>query len=500
MATGMFGANVEALMNIARDFDGRSEVPRSSGRNVERAIADVEWIGSDAENYRSTFGTSLPRSLADLADLTWDYSGFLERQASAQEDASKAGDSGCLEATGDFFGGLWNGTVDFFRGLVIDGLWEDIKGILGLVGISFDGGFSWNFDNFLESWGGLLSGLGGLIGLDTSTWTFSWDTFTSSWGGMLGEFFAVDMWADDPWGALGKVVWNVGSMFIPGYNIVKALKFLKHADVPTPHVDAPSAKGPDADSPSSRGDTDSPNDRGDSESPNGRSDADNGNPSPSGASQTPPVYRVDDDGNVIGRGDSDLAQRTDIQRGDSSLNRNVTDRNSTFDGNTVYETTDGQRFVTNENGQVEYSTITRTGEDLTGSDRSGMGASSRDYWDHDAGDQRGHHNPAFMGGTNDNINLTQQSPGSNAGSGRGLNSDNPQTHQNIVEQRTQQYMQNNPTEPVTWERHTVYGPDGHATGYNVRVTDDTGAPIDVTQGGADPHLSPDSDGWIYIAD
>ncbi|GGA56580.1 hypothetical protein GCM10011490_03030 [Pseudoclavibacter endophyticus] len=491
MATGMFGANVEALMDIARDFDGRSEVPRSSGGNVERAIADVDWIGNDADAYRSSWGASLPQQLRDLADLTWDYSDQLERHAQEQEDASKAGDGGCLEATGDFFGGLWGGAVDFFRGFVVDGLWGDIKGILGLIGMNFDDGFSWTFGNFLENWGGLLSGLSGLIGLDTGTWSFSWDTFTSSWGGMLGEFFAVDMWGDDPWGALGKVVWNVGSLFIPGYNIAKVLKFLKHADVPTPHVDAPSThRGGDADAPTNRGDADGQSNRGDSDT----------STTPNASSTTPPAYRFDDDGNMLGRGDTDLAQRTDIQRGDASLNRDVTDRGSTFDRNTVYETTDGQRFVTNENGQVEYSSITRTGDDLSGSDRSGMGTSSRDYWDHDPGDQRGHHNPAFMGGTNDNVNLTQQSPGANAGSGRGLSSENPQTHQNIIEQRTQQYMQNNPTEPVTWERHTVYGPDGHATGYNVRVTDDAGTPIDVTNRGADPHLTPDGDGWVYIAD
>src|SRR5690606_37645866 len=115
-------------------------------------------------------------------------------------------------------------------------------------------------------WGGMLSGLAGLIGLDTETWRFSWDTFTSSWGGMLGEFFAVDMWGDDPWGALGKVVWNVGSLFIPGYNIAKALKFLRHADAPTPHVDAPSThRGGDTDAPANRGVADGQGNRGDAD-------------------------------------------------------------------------------------------------------------------------------------------------------------------------------------------------------------------------------------------
>lgn len=499
MATGMFGANVELLMQVGREFDLKSEVTRNAGRTVESEINGVEWVGSDAQNYRSTYGDTLKRQLDTLADINFDARGRLEDQAQAQEDASRGGD-GCLQTIG-------NAIVGFFEGLFVDGIWEDIQGILGLVGISFEGGFSWNWDNFFGAWGGLISGVAGLVGIDlTGQGRGFWQTLGDSWGGMLGDFFAVDMWADDPASALGKVIWNVGSIFIPGYNIAKVFKILRKADTPAPKKNPEgggSGKG-DGDSGSGKGDGDSGNgDSGKGDSGSGKGDPPE---APGGPPNTlPPGYRVDPDtGDIIAPNGSRFDtehQRNNIPPKSPELNRDVTDRDSRFESDTVYTTSDGQTFITNGNGQVEYSSITRTNDELTGTDRSGMGKPAKDYWDYDSGDQRGHHNPAFMGATNDNINLTPQSPGSNAGTGRGQNSPDPSAHQNALEQRTQQYMQQNPSEPVTWERQTIYDENGHASGYNIRVTDGDGNPIDLSQQGTNqPHLKPDEDGWVYVAD
>lgn len=487
MATGMFGANVDVLMEVAREFELRADIPDSAARDVGRAIADLEWIGPDADTYRDTWGETLPRQLRDLADLVWDKRGFLEQQADAQDDASKAGDTGCLEATGNFLDGLW-------RGIVIEGLWGDVKGILGLIGMNFDGGFSWSLDNALENWGGMLSGLAGLIGLDTNTWSFSWDTFTSSWGGMLGEFFAVDMWADDPGRALGKVLWNIGSLFIPGYNVAKVLKFLKHADVPPVHRADPDAPNP------TRADPDTPH-----RTPDG-GDAQHLPPGaerlPDGSVRTPDGRVFDADHQV-----NNVEPHTRSGDWDPRLNRDVTDPNSRFPEDTMITTADGQTFITNSDGLVEYSSVTRRGDELTPGGRNDdldHHGSTGDYWDHDRFDERGHHNPDFMGGTDDNVNLTQQSAGANRGhhpDGMGGSHQAGDVHQQLLETRTRDYMQNNPSEAVTWERRTIYDDNGHAVGYQVRVSGESG-PLDLSGTGNRhrPDAVPDSDGWVTIVD
>lgn len=504
MATGMFGANVEELMDIARDFELRADIPDSASREVERAIRDVDWIGSDADTYRDTWGEKLPSQLRDLADLVWDKRGFLEKQADEQDDASKAGDVGCLEATGKFLDGLW-------RGIIIEGLWGDIKDMLGLIGMNFEPEFSWNLDNALQNWGDMLSGIAGLVGLDTNTWTFSWDTFRNSWGSMLGDFFAVDMWATDPGRALGKVLWNIGSMFIPGYNIAKIFKILRRVDVP----DAPPTSRADPDTPSNRGDSTPNGDRGDTDStPNGdRGDQPQSRPeAPGGTPENlPPGYRVDPDTNtVIGPNDRSFDvdhQRNNLDYNDPRLNRDVTDPASRFDPDTIYTTRDGQTFVTNADGLVEYSSVTARGEDLTPGGRNDnldRHGSTGDYWDHDARDERGHHNPDFMGGTDDNINLTQQSSGANRGAHYPDGSGSHQAgdvHQQLLETRTRDYMTSHPSENVTWERRTVYDGNGHAVGYQVRVSGESG-PLDLSGTGNShrPDAVPDGDGWVTIVD
>lgn len=56
-----------------------------------------------------------------------------------------------------------------------------------------------------------------------------------------------------------------------------------------------------------------------------------------------------------------------------------------------------------------------------------------------------------------------------------------------------------PNEPVTWERRTHYDEDGHAIGYEVRVSGADGKPIDLSNGNRDS-LTPNDDGWVLVED
>ena len=56
-------------------------------------------------------------------------------------------------------------------------------------------------------------GMGGLIGFDKDG-NWSLDTLGNTWKEVGKDFLAWDQWKTDPAGALGKVAWNVGSLFI----------------------------------------------------------------------------------------------------------------------------------------------------------------------------------------------------------------------------------------------------------------------------------------------
>lgn len=101
---------------------------------------------------------------------------------------------------------VWNGGVSLVKGFVVDGLWEDVKGLLGFVNI-----FDW--DTFTSSWGGLWT--------LTGKWFYAPGEAAEAWKNLGKALVAWDMWSQDPARAFGTVLWNV--VTIP----VAALKALK---------------------------------------------------------------------------------------------------------------------------------------------------------------------------------------------------------------------------------------------------------------------------------
>ncbi|MFE7456971.1 Tox-REase-5 domain-containing protein [Streptomyces sp. NPDC057554] len=141
-------------------------------------------------------------------------------RASAQEDCGGWG----------FFGCAWDRTTQVFEGLVIDGIWGDIAGIIALftpetwaglaeygrqlgdqwVKDSRGAGDKWSDGDYLgalRDWGKASVSTVVTVGDDV----FVGDEVRERWNN--GEKTR----------AVTNVLWNVGSLFIPGYNVAKVV-------------------------------------------------------------------------------------------------------------------------------------------------------------------------------------------------------------------------------------------------------------------------------------
>lgn len=208
MATGMFGANPDELRAVGGEFGVAAGLLESSGATVGAEIAGVRWLGVDATLYRANWGTVIPGHLSELGGVLETVKTDLDRQAGDQEDASQRGNGneGCANSIGNGLKSVGNALGNFLKGVVIDGIWGDIKGLGALIGFDENG---WSLTTMKETW----KGMGALVGFDKNG-KWSLDTLTNTWKEVGKDFLAWDQWKTDPAGALGKVVWNVGSMFI----------------------------------------------------------------------------------------------------------------------------------------------------------------------------------------------------------------------------------------------------------------------------------------------
>ncbi|MBN6778348.1 hypothetical protein JRG19_07290 [Pseudoclavibacter alba] len=208
MATGMFGANPDELRAVGGEFGVAAGLLESSGATVGAEIAGVRWLGVDATLYRANWGTTIPSHLSELSGVLETVNTDLERQAGDQEDASQPGNGneGCAKSVGDGLRSAGNALGGFLKGVFVDGIWGDLKGLGALFGFDENG---WSWDTMKNTW----KGMGGLIGFDKDG-NWSLDTLGNTWKEVGKDFLAWDQWKTDPAGALGKVAWNVGSLFI----------------------------------------------------------------------------------------------------------------------------------------------------------------------------------------------------------------------------------------------------------------------------------------------
>jgi len=203
----MHGANTDELRQVGSIFGSAEGVLNQSASTLQSQIEGVDWLGPDADRFRSHWGQVIPNDLRAIAELTIDRDADLKRQADEQDKASSGnGGEGCLKSLGDAAAAIGNGVVDFFRGFFVDGIWEDLTALGALLGFDENG---WSFETLKETW----TGMGALLGFD-SEGNWSPETLVNTWVAVGKDFLAWDQWATDPAGAAGRVLWNVGSMFI----------------------------------------------------------------------------------------------------------------------------------------------------------------------------------------------------------------------------------------------------------------------------------------------
>jgi hypothetical protein len=111
---------------------------------------------------------------------------------------------------------VWNGGVSLVKGFVVDGLWEDLKGLFGFVNI-----FDW--DTFSGSWGGLWT--------LTGKWFYAPGEAAEGWKNLGKAIVAWDMWSQDPARAFGTVLFNVVTLPIGFVKVFKASKASKAGKV-----------------------------------------------------------------------------------------------------------------------------------------------------------------------------------------------------------------------------------------------------------------------------
>ncbi|MEU6469060.1 Tox-REase-5 domain-containing protein [Streptomyces massasporeus] len=168
-------------------------------------------------------------------DAAEDEPGWEEDEQAAEDGADEGGDEGCTSGFGAFFGCVGDQFKQVGQGLFVDGIWGDVTGIWDTV------------TNPGEAWEGLKdygSSLGDQWSEDAKDAGSKWDNgdyfdALTDWGGaswntgvkVLDDMFVGDE-VRDQWNngektrAATNVVWNVGSLFIPGYGEAKIVQKL----------------------------------------------------------------------------------------------------------------------------------------------------------------------------------------------------------------------------------------------------------------------------------
>ncbi|MFF7374255.1 Tox-REase-5 domain-containing protein [Streptomyces massasporeus] len=188
--------------------------------------------GASGEDTGASYTEETDEEKDDAAE---DEPGWEEDEQAAEDGADEGGDEGCTSGFGAFFGCVGDQFKQVGQGLFVDGIWGDVTGIWDTV------------TNPGEAWEGLKdygSSLGDQWSEDAKDAGRKWDNgdyfdALTDWGGaswntgvkVLDDMFVGDE-VRDQWNngektrAATNVVWNVGSLFIPGYGEAKIVQKL----------------------------------------------------------------------------------------------------------------------------------------------------------------------------------------------------------------------------------------------------------------------------------
>ncbi|MEW2808022.1 Tox-REase-5 domain-containing protein [Streptomyces massasporeus] len=168
-------------------------------------------------------------------DAAQDEPGWEEDEQAAEDGADEGGDEGCTSGFGAFFGCVGDQFKQVGQGLFVDGIWGDVTGIWDTV---TDPGKAWEG---LKDYGSTLGDQWSEDAKDAGEKWENGDYFDAltDWGGaslntgvkVLDDMFVGDE-VRDQWNngektrAATNVVWNIGSLFIPGYGEAKIVQKL----------------------------------------------------------------------------------------------------------------------------------------------------------------------------------------------------------------------------------------------------------------------------------
>ncbi|MGW1889698.1 Tox-REase-5 domain-containing protein [Streptomyces sp. NPDC002004] len=192
--------------------------------------------GSGGDGSRSS--DSATQTSADGADDTDDEKndaaegepGWEDDEAAAGDDG---GDDGCFSGVGAFFGCAGDQVKQVGQGLLQDGVWGDLTGIYGMVrhpvdtlnGLKDYGkqlGDKWVQDSKGASDKWSKGDYGGAL--------WDWGGASLKTGGKVLDDMFIGQDVKDEWNnghktrAVSHVIWNVGSLFIPGYGEAKIVE------------------------------------------------------------------------------------------------------------------------------------------------------------------------------------------------------------------------------------------------------------------------------------
>ncbi|MFG3403544.1 Tox-REase-5 domain-containing protein [Streptomyces sp. NPDC048142] len=129
-----------------------------------------------------------------------------------------------------FFGCAWDRTTQVFKGLVVDGIWGDISGIIDLFKPETWSGLADYGRQLGDQWVQDSSGAGDKwADGDYLGAVWDWGKASVSTVVTVGDDVFVGDEVRERWNngektrAVTDVIWNVGSIFIPGYNVAKVV-------------------------------------------------------------------------------------------------------------------------------------------------------------------------------------------------------------------------------------------------------------------------------------
>ncbi|MFJ8051449.1 Tox-REase-5 domain-containing protein [Streptomyces luteogriseus] len=223
-----------------QDTGGSGSGGRTGGNSGGNGSASQGGDGGSGGATGSVSGEDTSASYTEETDeekndAAEDEPGWEEDEQAAEDGADEGGDEGCTSGVGAFFGCVGDQFKQVGQGLFVDGIWGDVTGIWDTV------------TNPGKAWEGLKdygSSLGDQWSEDAKDAGGKWedgDYFDAltDWGGaswntgvkVLDDMFVGDE-VRDQWNngektrAATNVVWNVGSLFIPGYGEAKIVQKL----------------------------------------------------------------------------------------------------------------------------------------------------------------------------------------------------------------------------------------------------------------------------------